>query len=203
MICADLEALICEYVDGTLPADARVQVEDHLADCRACAELARDGRAAVDFMERAAVVDPPPELLTRILFQASGTLASASGGSGFRRWLRRTVHPILQPRFAMGMAMTILSFAMLARYVVPLRQLSPADLSPGEVVTSVENRVHRLWQRSVKFYENIRFVYQLQSRLREWQEMQDEQRTSGEQKQEEKRDERRLPAGPEPAVKQP
>jgi hypothetical protein len=101
------------------------------------------------------------------------------------------------------MAMTILSFAMLARYVAPLRQFSPADLRPGEVWASTENRMHRVWQRSLKFYENIRFVYQLQSRLREWQQLQDEQRASGEEKQEEKRDERRLPVSPQPAEKQP
>ena len=45
-------------------------MERHLAECPACAELARDSAAAVAFMERAAEVEPPPELITRILFDA-------------------------------------------------------------------------------------------------------------------------------------
>jgi anti-sigma factor RsiW len=202
MTCADLEVFTCDYVDGTLAPGVRVEVEHHMAECPACAELARDASAAVAFMGRAAEVKTPPELLTRILFQAPWTKAPVSAGSGFRKWIQRAIHPVLQPRFVMGMAMTILSFAMLARYVAPFRQFNPADLKPTEVWASTENRMHRFWQRSVKFYENIRFVYQLQSRLREWQQVQDEQRAGGEEKQE-KRDERRLPVSPQPAEKQP
>ena len=70
MNCAEIEILICDYVDGTLSADRRALVERHLAECPACAELARDSAAAVAFIERAAEVGPPPELITRILFDA-------------------------------------------------------------------------------------------------------------------------------------
>jgi len=69
MTCAELEILICDYVDGTLGPDARTMVEQHLAGCRNCAELARDAAVAVGFMERAAEVEAPPELMTRLLFQ--------------------------------------------------------------------------------------------------------------------------------------
>ena len=49
--------------------------------------MARDAAAAVSFMERAAEVEPPPELMTRLLFEAPWAQArtSASGrvtGSG-------------------------------------------------------------------------------------------------------------------------
>ena len=42
MNCADIEILICDYVDGTLNAAQRADVERHLSACPACAELARD-----------------------------------------------------------------------------------------------------------------------------------------------------------------
>ena len=62
---------ICDYVDGTLDSRPhKAEVESHLAECEACAELARDAAEAVRFMERAAEVEPPPELMTRILFDA-------------------------------------------------------------------------------------------------------------------------------------
>ena len=70
MTCADLEVFICDYVDGTLTPVLRVEVEHHLAECPACAELARDSSAAVAFMGRVTEVEAPPELLTRIFFQA-------------------------------------------------------------------------------------------------------------------------------------
>jgi RecB family exonuclease len=75
----------------------------------------------------------------------------------------------------MGMAMTILSFAMLARWVAPARQLRPADLSPAQVWSGVEDRVYRSWQRTVKFYESLKVVYQIQSKLHDWQQQQEEE----------------------------
>ncbi|WP_395621662.1 hypothetical protein, partial [Dokdonella sp.] len=36
--------------------------------------------------------------------------------SGARNWISRLLEPVLQPKFAMGMAMTILSFSMLGRF---------------------------------------------------------------------------------------
>jgi len=174
MTCADLEVLICDYVDGTLGPDARTAVEQHLAACRNCAELAEDAAAAVKFMGRAAEVEPPPELMTRLLFQAPWVHAKTPV-SGIRNWFRKMLHPVLQPRFAMGMAMTILSFAMLARFVAPARQLRPSDLAPAQVWAGVEDRVYRAWQRTVKFYESLKIVYQIQSKLHDWQQEQQEE----------------------------
>ena len=70
MNCADIEDLICDYVDGTLDAASKAEVESHLSQCRAYAELARDSAAAIAFIDRAADVEPPPELITRVLFDA-------------------------------------------------------------------------------------------------------------------------------------
>jgi hypothetical protein len=157
-----------------LGPDARTTVERHLAGCLNCAELVRDGIAAVGFMERAAEVEPPPELMTRLLFQPPWA-HSKTAATGVKNWFRKVLHPILQPRFAMGMAMTILSFAMLARFVTPARQLRAADLAPAQVWSSLEDRVYRGWQRTVKFYESLKVVYQIQSKLHDWQQQQDEE----------------------------
>ena len=41
------------------------------------------------------------------------------------------MEPVLQPRYAMGMAMTLLTFAMLGRLTgMEFRHLSPSDLDP-------------------------------------------------------------------------
>ena len=189
MSCAEIEVLICDYVDGTLAAAQKAEVERHLSACPACAELARDSAAAVSFMASAADVEPPPELITKILFDAPW--AKEKQKSKSREWLRALLSPILHPKFAMGMAMTILSLSMLARFVAPVRQLRPADLKPTEVWAGIEDRAVRTWARTVKFYENLKIVYQIQTTLKEWQQQTEEQKPAAE-----KTDERKLPVKP-------
>ena len=189
MNCAEIEVLICDYVDGTLAAAQKAEVERHLSACPACAELARDSAAAVAFIETAADVEPPPELITKILFDAPW--AKEKQKSKSREWFRALLSPILHPKFAMGMAMTILSLSMLARFVAPVRQLRPADLKPSEVWSGIEGRAVRTWARTVKFYENLKIVYQIQTTLKEWQQQTEEQKPAAE-----KTDERKLPVKP-------
>jgi anti-sigma factor RsiW len=173
MNCADVEILICDYVDGTLGPAEKGEVLRHLAQCPACAELARDSAAAVRFMETAADIEPPPELVTRILFDAPWSKPKSSKA---RSWLRALLSPILQPKYAMGLAMTILSISVLAQWVAPVKQIKPSDLRPTAVWAGLEDRAVRTWARTVKFYENLKFVYQIQTTLREWQQQDREQR---------------------------
>jgi hypothetical protein len=174
MNCADLEIAICDYVDGTLSAAGKSEVERHLAECPLCAELARDSAAAVAFLERAATVEPPPELITRILFDAPWSKGKAKPAP-WRKWAGAALSPILQPKFAMGMAMTILSLSMLFRFVSPA-PLTVKDWRPAAIRDSIGNQAHYAWTRGVKFYENLKIVYQIQNTLRQWQQQDEEQR---------------------------
>ena len=79
------------------------------------------------------------------------------------------VQGVLQPRYVMGMAMTILSFSMLANFAhIEPRQLRPADLDPVKVWQGIDDRTHRIWDRTMKYYDNLRLVIEIQSRLKEW-----------------------------------
>jgi hypothetical protein len=184
MNCADAELLICDY--ATLRSNERFELERHLEVCPACAELARDSAAALAFLERAADVEPPPELITRILYDAPWSKGKQPAKSKLAEWTRSLLGPVLHPKFAMGMAMTILSLSMLARFV-PVRQLRPADLKPSEVWNGIATRAEYTWGRTVKFYENLKVVYQIQTTLKEWQQQTDEQPPAG------KAEERKLP----------
>jgi hypothetical protein len=190
MNCADIEILICDYVDGTLPAAQKAEVERHLAECPACAELAHDSASAVAFIDIAAEVAPPPELVTKILFEAPWRKdrAAAERKRGF---LARWFGPVLQPKFVMGAAMTILSFSILSQFA-PIRSLKPTDFEPKALWTGLENRVMDAWDRSVKFYDNLKFVYQIQTTLHEWQQQDEEQRPARD-RQKPKTDDHKLP----------
>jgi hypothetical protein len=177
MTCADLEILLPDYLEGTLDVEQARSVEAHLAGCPACAEMARDARLAMAFMERAADVEPPPELLTRILDETgSGRHGALGRARGIRSWLSNLLGPVLQPRLVMGMALTILSFSMMARWAgISPRQLRASDMDPKKIWASLDDRAMRAWARSVKFYEDIKFVYEIQTRLRDWTEQQEEE----------------------------
>jgi hypothetical protein len=175
MTCAELEILLCDYVDGTLHAGERTALESHLSGCAACKQLAEDVAGATAFMGRAAEVNPPAELMTRILHHApSGRRASIEERTSLSAsWIKRLfggfVQSVLQPRYVMGMAMTILSFSMLARFAhIDPRQLRPADLDPVKVWQGIDDRSHRVWDRTMKYYDNLRLVIEVQSRLKEW-----------------------------------
>jgi anti-sigma factor RsiW len=174
--CADVEILLADYVDGTLDvshkAEEKSALEAHLAGCAACREMSRDAAGAVAFMERAAVADAPPELVTRILFElTAGPSRAVIKPSLTDRLFGRWLESVLQPRFAMGMALTVLSFAIIGRST-HVRQLTPADLDPVKVWTAAEDRVVRWYSRGVKYYDSLRVVYEIQTRLKEWAEEQ-------------------------------
>ena len=173
MNCADLEILICDYLDGTLGPDEKADVERHLARCAGCAELAKDAGAAVAFLERVPAVEPPPELLTRSclsgLQETGGSrlpseLAGEPGAAFTATAVRhggRADHPVVL-------------------HAGQIRRAADAAVAsrgprPGQDLGSPGRPRHRTWERSVKFYESIRFVYEIQSRLREWRTQQDEQ----------------------------
>jgi hypothetical protein len=202
MNCADAEILICDY--ATLASGERFELERHLGECPACAELARDTAAALAFMERVADVEAPPELVNKILFDERWK-QQPSRTAGLRQWFRKLLQPVLQPKLAMSMALTVLFLAALGRYVAPARPLTSADFNPVRIWQSMDDRVYRGWQRTVKFYESIKFVYQIRARLQEWNQQRDEeQAAAAEHKQgrgaaEKSLDEKRLPVSNPPA----
>ena len=200
MTCGELEVLLCDYLDGALSAADARNVETHLETCAACAELARDSRLVTAFIARAEEAEPPARLLTQILNEtASGRHGRLANARGFRGWLENLLAPALQPRLVMGMALTILSFSMMARCEgISPRELTAADMNPRKIWASIDDRVHRAWGRSVKFYEDIKFVYEIQSRLRDWTEQQEEEDRNASKNR--PVEERRVPASAPPAA---
>jgi len=169
MTCAELEILLCDYVDGTLRGAEKSALESHLAGCSACAQLAKDVAGVTAFIETVAPAEPPAELLTRILHELPSVRPAAEKRSWWRKLFGGWLQGVLQPRYVMGMAMTVLSFSMIAKFAhIEPRQLRPSDLDPVKIWAGIDDRSHRVWDRAVKYYENLRLVIEIQSRLKEW-----------------------------------
>ena len=192
MKCADIDALLCDYVDGTLGEAGRVQVDTHVQSCAECAALLADSQLAVHFMGAVDDLEAPPELLTRILYKTHMEDRRPAAERS-RSWFGRLFQPILQPRFAMGMAMTILSFSMIGRMAgIPQRPLTAADLEPARIWSAVDTGAHRAYDRLVKYVDNLRLVYEIQNRLSEWSAQ--EEQAAAEQGRKNRRVEPAIPA---------
>jgi len=177
LTCEQFEALLADQIDGELAsparADDRTAFERHLAQCPACAQLAEDARSAVAFMEIAADVEPPPELTAKILEATHAGWEFKLRARGVRGWINRFFAPVLKPRFVMGAMMTMMSLTMLSRCAGdPRKPMTAADLDPVRLYSSLDDRTHRLWDRTVKSYESMRLVYEIRSQLNEWKQQQ-------------------------------
>jgi anti-sigma factor RsiW len=174
--CAEFESTLADYVDGTLDADGRASLERHASLCAGCRELLEEVTGAVAFLARVAAIEPPATLITRIAYQAPlGRTREPYERQGLlSRLASKWLQPVLQPRLVMGMAMTVLSFAMLERCTgVKVQNIQAADLSPVRVWGGVEDRAVRLKDRVVKSYENLRVVYEIETRLKDLEQQQE------------------------------
>jgi hypothetical protein len=181
MNCTDFEILVADYLDGSLSASERKAIDEHAAACAGCRVLLADASSGLAILSRAEPVDAPDELITRIAFQApvGRTRQPFERETLVSRLFSKWVQPILQPRLAMGMAMTILSFAMLERCTgVRVQQIQPADLNPVRIWGGVEDKALRVKDRAVKYYENLRWVYEIETTLRVLETQQDAQQSS-------------------------
>ena len=176
MNCAEFEVLLADYTDGTLEPAGRAALEQHASGCGGCGELLHDVVGAIAFLKGADEVMPPSELITRIAYQAPiGRTRQPFEKQGLlSRLATAWLQPIFQPRLVMGMAMTVLSFAMLERCTgVRVQHIQAADLSPVRIWGGVEDKALRLKDRGVKYYENLRWVYEIETRLKSLQDQQE------------------------------
>jgi hypothetical protein len=173
--CNQVETLLCDYLDGLLSAAEVTVLEAHVTGCTACASMVADMRLAMRYAQEAGAMDVPVELISRILEQTTGQ--APAGVPEWRHrltgWWDRNVSPVmrsvLEPRFALGMAMTVISCSMVMSAAgFDVRRLEWADLQPDNLRTNVTRRVALAGANVTKYYENLRVVYEIQTQLQVW-----------------------------------
>jgi hypothetical protein len=196
MECAEFEALVSDALDGDLrdgnlmdgslidqdgrlSAARRESFEAHRRVCAVCGPLFADVQAGQQWLRALDEVEPPAHLVHNILAATSGVVstrpqtARADGrtapfGERVReRWdsfFTPLAAFVRQPRFVMSFGMIFFSFSL---------ALSTAGVKPSDVAkvslrpSAVRHAYNDAQIKVVKYYDNIRFVYEIESKVRE------------------------------------
>ncbi len=158
----ELENLASDFLEGRLEPAGRLAVEEHLAGCAACREVVADVRLAMEMCQSAGEVKAPPWLVARIRFATLGERRT-----GITEQVNAILHAIRHPRFAYAVAMTVFSLSLIVNISgVNLRHLDIHDLNPAGWVYGANRAGHLLYARAEKFYDDLRIVYEIESRFR-------------------------------------
>ena len=64
--CSHIVSLLSDYLDGRLPADVRLDLEQHLGGCSECATFVESFRSTVTLLQTLTDADLPEELRLRL-----------------------------------------------------------------------------------------------------------------------------------------
>jgi hypothetical protein len=179
MECSQFEALLSEALDGQLSGSRKETFEAHGRVCAVCGPLLAEAIAGQQWLKSLEEVEPPANLVHNILMATSGIssarLKAAAGvrttplGERVREWWDSFFTPtaafVRQPRFVMSFGMIFFSFSL----ALSAAGVKPSDVAKIDLHPAALKRTYYTTQgRVVKFYENIRWVYEIESRVREF-----------------------------------
>ncbi len=180
LTCAQFEILLADHIDGVLASDVAVAFDAHRESCSACAVLAADSASVVAFIDHAADVEPPAELVGEILRQTRiqhwELRERKPGVRGLvGRWASGLFAPHCSHRASRWeLLMTLMSLALLGRGISAKNTLTAADMNPAQIWNVLDGRTHRVWERTVMRYESTRLVYEVRNQIDDWTEQQQE-----------------------------
>jgi hypothetical protein len=183
MTCVDFDARLTDALDGVLSGRELEEFRAHVESCMECGPVYQQANRGMEMLKSLVEVEPPANLVRNILAQTSMREERAAAPAASRpSWARRladfispqlapTLNSIsrgmMQPRFAMTTAMTFFSVSMILNVAgVRLKDIRHMDLRPQAIATSASLQYHETTSKVIKYYENIRFVYEWESRLK-------------------------------------
>lgn len=179
--CGHWETLLADALDGILNAEDEATFATHMALCPACTALFEEARRGREWLE---YLSPEPEvpagLLDKILAQTGPGQAAGAGlvtPSGAvlpmppawqRPGLMGRIRRFAEPRLMMTAAMAFFSIALTLNLTgVHLTALKLSDLRPSNLRGLVERRLTMASTPIIRYYDHLRFVYEVESKMRE------------------------------------
>ncbi len=185
--CSEFEALLSDALDtdfrdneGRLSAARKNKesFEAHRRVCPICGPLFADVQAGQQWLRALEPVEPPVHLVHNILAATSGVMSTRphtardSGTTPFGERLRERWNSfftpltafVRQPRFVMSFGMIFFSLSL----GLNVAGVKPADVAKITLRPSALRHAYNDAQiKVVKYYDNIRFVYEIESKVRE------------------------------------
>jgi hypothetical protein len=181
--CSEFEGLVSDALEGQLSPGRMEGFDAHRRSCSVCGPLFADVQAGQQWLRALEAVEPPAHLVHNILAATTGVLstrpqaAAADGrttpfGERLReRWdsfsasfFRPVAAFVRQPRFVMSFGMIFFSFSLALNAAgVKASDVSKVDLRPA----ALRHAYNDAQIKVVQYYDNIRFVYEIESKLRE------------------------------------
>jgi hypothetical protein len=171
--CVEVEALLAEVLDGTLQSEQLIGFEAHQQSCASCRSMVEEARAGMHWLKGLDEAEPPVHLVHNILAQTIGALPSehavvAPRGEGWFEKLKARLAPVFAPvatpRFAMSFGMAFFSITMLLGIAgFHMSDLRHLDLSSKGIMKTYYDSEARI----IRYYENMRLVYEIESRVRD------------------------------------
>jgi hypothetical protein len=189
--CGQWETLLADALDGLLKPEDEATFTSHMAGCKACTALFDEARRGREWLE---FLSPEPEvpagLLDRILAQTGpgqaegfGIVAESAGvlpvpqarklrQPGIPAWQRPgfmgQVRRFAEPRLLMTAAMAFFSIALTLNLTgVRLSEIKLANFRPAAIRAFMERRLTTASVPIVRYYDHLRYVYEVESRMRE------------------------------------
>jgi hypothetical protein len=179
--CGLWETLLADALDGLLKPEDEATFAAHMAVCPACTALFEESRKGREWME---FLSPEPEvpagLLDKILAQTgpgqvagyglvtpSGTVLPTTP-AWQRPGLVGHVRRFAEPRLLMTAAMAFFSIALTLNLTgVRLSAIRLSDLRPAALKSVVERRLTMASTPIIRYYDHLRLVYEVESKMRE------------------------------------
>src|SRR5215831_8434498 len=194
--CSEFEALLADALDlysedlyreggpdaavagSTLTADQRRAFEAHRVSCAVCGPMFAEVQQGMALLRSLPEIDPPKNLVHNILAltsraeEATETAGAVAPATGARRWLnslRPTFAVLLRSRFATSFAMAFFSLSLtLTLAGVKISDLAKVDWHPSALRKSAVLQFNNVEARVLSYYNNLRVVYEVQSRVQQF-----------------------------------
>ena len=179
MQCTEFEALLSEAIEGQLTGAQKEAFEAHRRACAVCGPLFAEVHSGWQWLRSLEPVEPPAHLVNNILAATTGisstrVLATTPEtgvtpvGERVREWWDSFFTPVFafvrQPRFVMSFGMIFFSLSL----ILNTAGVKPADMAKIDLrPKALRHTYNDLEVRVVKYYDNIRFVYEIESKVRE------------------------------------
>jgi hypothetical protein len=165
MKCHEVELTLTDFLENNLAESDLRNVQMHLDLCLACSLLFKEVQTSLVLCGSYPQLEPPSHLVESILVQTVGRYQALS----WVEYLREMFRPIYStPKFAVGALFAVISFTMVMNAIgLELNQISWADLRPKSLLQNVNRTVYLAYDNGVRRINELKILYQIQSKIDE------------------------------------